>query len=157
LNGWRISGITELRSGMPMPITLSTDPAVNSLGDRPDFVGPFVRFNPRSFQSLTTDGTKQTGHFLFDPNAFGDPGRNKQGTLGRNVFDGPGLNLSSVSLAKRFPIRDTHHIAVRADIRNVFNHANFQVPFLGLTDPQFGQVTSAAPGRNIQLSLRFDF
>jgi hypothetical protein len=157
LNGWRISGITELRSGMPMPITLSTDPAVNSLGDRPDFVGPFVRFDPRSFQSLTTDGTKQTGHFLFDPNAFSDPGRNKQGTLGRNVFDGPGLNLSSVSLAKRFAIRDTHHIGVRADIRNLFNHANFQVPFLGLTDPQFGQVTSAAPGRNIQLSLRYDF
>jgi len=147
----------ELRSGMPMPITLSTDAAVNSLADRPDFVGPFVRFDPRSYRSLTTSGTKQTGNFLFDPGAFRNPERNTQGTLGRNVFDGPGLNLSSASLAKRFPVGESHNIALRADIRNLFNHANFQMPFLGLTDSHFGQITAAAPGRNIQLSLRYDF
>jgi hypothetical protein len=73
------------------------------------------------------------------------------------VFDGPGMNLWSTSLIKRFRVRESQHIALRADIRNLLNHANFQPPALSVTDPRFGQVTAAAPGRNIQLSLRYDF
>ena len=163
--GWQIGGITELRSGLPMDFFQSNDSTLTgqSIFSRPDLVGPFVRFDPRHERTVVVDGVPQTGHFLFDPSAFrvvtartlADA---RPGTLGRNVFDGPGLNLWSVSINKRIHLAGSQHLNFRADIRNLFNHANFQVPLTEVDgSPTFGQVVQAAPGRNVQLSLRYSF
>jgi hypothetical protein len=165
LNGWGISGITEFRSGLPMDINQSLDTTLTArfqLGN-PDFVAPYIRLDPRKNQTIVVDGNPQTGNFFFNPNSFhavavDDYKQARPGTLGRNVFDGPGLNLWSVSIIKRFRISEPHQIVFRSDIRNVFNHANFQTPSLRADDGfTFGQVSLAAPGRNVQLSLRYSF
>jgi hypothetical protein len=165
LNGWGISGITEFRSGLPMDINQSLDTTLTGryLVGNPDFVGPYIRLDPRKYQTIVVDGVPQTGNFFFNPNAFqavavNDYKQARAGTLGRNVFDGPGLNLWSVSIVKRFRISEPHQIVFRSDIRNVFNHANFQTPSLRANDSfTFGQVSLAAPGRNVQISLRYSF
>jgi outer membrane receptor protein involved in Fe transport len=165
LNGWGISGITEFRSGLPMDINQSVDTTLTGryLLGNPDFVGPYIRLDPRKHQTIVVDGTPQTGNFFFNPNAFhavavDDYKQARPGTLGRNVCDGPGLGLWSVSIIKRFRISEPHQIVFRSDIRNVFNHANFQTPSLQANDSfTFGQVSLAAPGRNVQLSLRYSF
>jgi hypothetical protein len=164
LNGWQLSGITEFRSGLPMDIFQPSDSTLTGqfeLGN-PDQVKPFVRYDPKKAQTIVVNGNPLTGNFFFDPNSFhlvvvNDFTEARPGTLGRNLFDGPGLNLSSISLIKRFRISDSHQIVLRSDIRNLFNHTNFQTPTIHVSSATFGQVLLAGPGRNVQLSLRYTF
>jgi outer membrane receptor protein involved in Fe transport len=83
----------------------------------------------------------------------------RAGTLGRNRFDGPGINLTSLSVIKRFNLSESQRLVFRADIRNLFNRAHFLAEPLSLRveSAQFGEVFSAAPGRNLQLSVRYSF
>jgi hypothetical protein len=156
LNRWQIGGITQLRSGRPLDIQGT------SLNGRPNIVGPFRRLDPRQLSTFTIDGTPVKGNFLFDPTVFSDVDPNSRvgsGNLGRNVFSGPGLNLTSFSIAKRSRIYDSQEIEIRADVTNVFNHTNFDPNSVSTKKGvfQFGQVQSALPGRDIQLSIRYKF
>jgi hypothetical protein len=104
----------------------------------------------------------QTGKFFFNPEAFQpvvviDYTEARRGTLGRNLFSGPGQNLTSLSLVKLTRLTDRQSFELRADFNNVFNHANFIQPETLIDRPTFGQVTAAAPGRRIQLSVRYSF
>ena len=164
LSGWQMSGIVELRSGLPLDIYQFQDSTLTG-GDPsghgvPDLVGPFARIDPRKALSIMTNGAYETGHFFFDPSAFRvvsitDYTQARAGNLPRNAFDGPGFHTWSVSLGKTCRITDSQRVMVRADIRNLFNHANFGSPVLQADSPFFGQVLSAAPGRTIQLSARY--
>jgi hypothetical protein len=158
LNRWQIGAITQLRSGMPIDIVSS------SINARPNIVGQFERFDPRQVRTFVVGGKEVTGNYLFNPTAFRSPnGFNEwvgpPGNLGRNVFDGPGLNLTSVSVVKRSMIGESQQVELRADVSNVFNHVNFDPNTLGgsLDYPSFGLVQGALPGRSIQLSLRYKF
>jgi outer membrane receptor protein involved in Fe transport len=76
------------------------------------------------------------------------------------MFDGPGINLSSLSIIRRISLGESRQIILRSDVRNVFNRAHFQLQSSTLqarADLPLGQVLSAAPGRNVQLSVRFSF
>jgi hypothetical protein len=165
-SGWRTSGIIELRSGLPLDIFQFTDSTFAAPGPLetglPDLLGGFRRTDPRSNQTLFANGFAQTGHFFFDPSAFrvvapADYTQARSGNLPPMVFDGPGFNMWSLSVAKDFKIVRGQRITVRADIRNLFNHANFDTPNVQADSPAFGQVTSAAPGRTIQFSARYVF
>jgi hypothetical protein len=171
LNGWKLGGIGQIRSGLPLAISQLDDPTLTgaSRAGIPDFVGPFIRYNPRQFRTIVVDGVPISGNFLFDPNAFravplDDPAGARAGNLGRNVFDGPGLNLWDLTIIKRFKLTESQNLEVRADIRNLFNRALFDVPDITVpedfTSSQFGQVTSSGSGvggRQIQFSLRYTF
>ena len=157
LNRWQIGGITQLRAGMPL------DLQGPSLNGRPDVVARFRRLDPRRISTFVIDdGAPVRGNFLFDPTAFSNVDPNSPsglGNLGRNVFSGPGLNLTSLSIVKRSKVADSQEIDLRADITNVFNHTNFR-PDQVVTNKAnllFGQVYGALPARNIQLSVRYKF
>jgi hypothetical protein len=164
LNGWQICGITEYRSGLPMDIAQVQDSSLTGRWSRgnPDIVSPVTTYDPRSSHQILFQGAIRTGNYFFDPSAF-KPVTNmglsaRPGTLGRNVLDGPGLQLWSASVSKQVPMTAEQKLVIRADIRNIFNHANFQMPNLLLDDPEsFGKVTLAGPGRNVQLSLKYVF
>jgi outer membrane receptor protein involved in Fe transport len=169
-NGWQLSGITEIRSGIPIDISQTNDPTLTGrvfsrLG-RPDIIGDFTRLDPRQQRTITVRGVRFTGHFLFDPRAFRpvdvqqiDETNARAGSLGRNMFDGPGINLTSLSIIKKFALSESQRLTLRADIRNLFNRAHFlpDSHSVRVDDPLFGQVSSSAPGRNVQLSLRYNF
>lgn len=170
LSGWQIGGITELRSGLPMDIgqlgdTTLTGAVISERGSL-DFVGPYRRLDPRQLNTFIFGNSPVTGHFFFDPTAFREVVITnytdaRPGNLGRNVFDGPGINLTSMALVKRLRITESNSLILRADVRNVFNRAHFDMPSVvsnfTLISSRFGQVTTAAPGRNIQLSLKYNF
>lgn|GEM_PF-814797 len=167
-NGWQLSGITEMRSGLPIDISQNFDSTLmgkNALG-RPDLVGGFALFDPRQERTIVVNGVSRTGHFLFDPRVFRavdvrmiNESNARAGTLGRNQFDGPGINLTSLSVIKRLNLSESQRLVFRADIRNLFNRAHFLVEPLSrrVEAAQFGEVFSSAPGRNIQLSVRYSF
>lgn len=167
-NGWQISGITEMRSGLPLDIfqnfdTTLTGRVVSTLGN-PDLVGPLTKFDPRTTRTINVNGINRTGNFFLDPRAFraviaNRPEQARAGTLGRNVIDGPGINITSLSIIKRLRFSESQRLDLRADVRNLFNRPHFQFDSLSLQVESglFGQVTSTAPGRNIQLSVRYGF
>ena len=161
LNGWQLGGITEFRTGMPIDIAQFPDGTLGPMAPYrvPDIVGPYKRFNPRDRQTLVVNGSSFTGNFFFDPGAFRQAGTDytQPSSLGRNAFSGPGINLWSLSIIRRIRITESQHVSLRSDIRNVFNRAHFDNPSTLFPNTTFGQVSSAGPGRNVQLSLKYTF
>ncbi|HEU4391392.1 MAG TPA: carboxypeptidase-like regulatory domain-containing protein [Blastocatellia bacterium] len=160
VNGWQFAGITQLRSGMPMDLIGGDGNGNIGLDGRPDVVGPYRRFDPRQIRTFVVDGESFTGNYFFDPTSFQwIRARAHDGGLGRNVFDGPGINLTALSISKTGRLRDSHELEFRADIWNLFNHANFNAPETDVVfaPENFGAVQSAGPGRTIQLSVRYRF
>ena len=155
LNGWQIGGITQLRSGRPLDIQGI------SLNGRPNIVGPFRKLDPRRNTVAFYKGFPVWGYHLFDPASFDNPDPNSPqpiGNLGRNVFSGPGLNLTSLSIVKRSQLSDRQELELRADVSNAFNQTNFDPNSVNTSTGYFlGQVQGALPGRAIQLSIRYKF
>jgi hypothetical protein len=159
LDGWQLGGIAELRSGQPVEIVQVARLNGNRDVLAPvDLVRPFARLDPRRQRTVMINGIPRTGHFFFDPNSF-QATSIESGSLGRNVFDGPGIHLWSISIAKKIRLGESTNLSLRSDIRNVFNRAHFSPPgnTWNISSPPFGQVQSAAPGRNVQLVLRLSF
>jgi carboxypeptidase family protein len=157
-SGWRVGGFTVLRTGAPMEITSITDGVATTFSqERPDIVGPYRRVDPHELNTFTINGVKTTGHFFFDPTVFRPAPPGVQGSLGRNVFDGPGSSVTSISIAKRHDLTRSQQIEFRADILNLFDHANFGAPSSKVEYADFGQVSSYFVHRSVQLSLRYRF
>ena len=164
LDGWQTAGIIQLYSGSPFDISQPLDSTLTAsvlsgLGS-PDLIAPYRRLDPRSSQTIFVNGVAQTGNFFFDPRSFREVplADARPGNLGRNVFDGPGAYLCSLALGKQFKLSESRRLTLRSDIRNVFNHANFQLSQSSIgSQADFGMVSRAAPGRTVQISLRFTF
>lgn len=121
INGWAISGILSLRSGLPLAPGVNTNrprsgvagggaiPGSSNI-DRPDLV-PGV--NPADITSGVSRGCGGipagtplgTPGRWFDPCAFTLQPLGFLGTAGRNIIRGPGLANVDVSLTKNTPLR----------------------------------------------------
>jgi hypothetical protein len=66
------------------------------------------------------------------------------------------VNLNA-SLIRNFRLAETKTLQFRGELLNAPNHPNFGVPSQVFEGPGFGIVTSARPGRQVQLGLRFVF
>jgi hypothetical protein len=167
LSGWKLSSIVQMRSGLPLNLRNLFDTTMR--GDDPntaDIVGPFRRIDPREVHTFTLpNGQTVTGHFFFDPTAFvrfnpSSPQQARPGTLGRNPFTGLGRSNVDVSLSKTFTVAERHHIQVRMDATNVFNHAQFIQSNTGVTlvqSPFFGQTNHTAGPRLMQFVVKYNF
>ena len=107
-----------------------------------------------------------------DAQVVADPAFATYGTLPRNFLRGPGYINLDIALSKTTAITEQVKIEFRAEFFNVANHANFLNPnvinnYQGTysgggpgTNPfssLFGQITSTADPRIIQLALRLSF
>src|SRR5437588_8334833 len=176
LKGWQLNNIITAQSGTPFEVRLGHNQSGNlntidfSLHERPD-VKSGASNNP-----VTGDPK----HW-FDANAFTLQPANTIGNLGRNTLIGPKLVNFDFSFFKQFHWSESKMLQFRAEMFNIFNHANFGVPdsanrtaLLPFTDPNGatcprGQ-TCASPNpsagaitrtvttsRQIQFGLKFTF
>src|SRR5258706_226763 len=83
------------------------------------------------------------------------------GSLGRNIFHGPGAETFDWSLFKNFPITERMKFQFRFETFALFNHSNFGNPSATINTGSFGNVTGlngVAPGtRNIQFGAKLQF
>ncbi len=157
--GWELSGITHLSTGLPVTLysygdnsLLGAEPnGINNYGvDEPDYTGGPLNLNHSPQNGLPYFNTAQ-----FSPNALGTPGN-----VPRRFFSGPGMANFDVALLKNFRVKETKSLQFRVEAFNVFNHTQFFGPQAvdgNITSATFGQVINADPPRLIQLGAKFLF
>src|SRR5262249_51230492 len=98
---------------------------------------------------VTVSGSTTTFHF---------------GNLGRNVVIGPGFSNTDFSVLKTTKLTESVRVQFRAEMFDVFNHANFGQPgrIAAVNSTSFGVITNtrfatgdSGSSRQIQFALKF--
>jgi outer membrane receptor protein involved in Fe transport len=163
IGGWRVNGITTLRSGVPIALTANPNILAQDFGGgTPGFgVGSgIIRPNYISGCSKSVSGNRSIkAKEWFNTSCFTQPGPFEYGTESRVDT---GLRTAGVvnfdfSANKSFDIAEKAKLKFSAEIFDLFNHPQFAEPGVGL-GPSFGVVNhqSSLP-RTVQLALRFTY
>jgi hypothetical protein len=192
VDGWQISGITQWQTGNPITI-LSGNPL--ALIPNAPATSPLRQLNIASFTGLGTIRPDLIGEIrvIGSPNQWFtntvcDP-RSPQGcpagsvfalpvsivngqpvfhfgNLGRNTITGPGFNNTDFSILKNTKISEQLRVQFRAEIFDIFNHANFGQPgrVAQVGSTSFGVITNtrfptgdSGSSRQVQLALKLIF
>jgi len=70
---------------------------------------------------------------------------------------GPGSENRDLSFFKNIPVREHHRLQFRSEFFNIFNKPNFGNPVWAISNPNRGQILSAANGRVIRFGLKYLF
>jgi hypothetical protein len=181
LDGWHISSVISLHSGMPFNITTGSDNNQDgNTTDRPTLVAganPMVTgnsrnsrsalakeyFNPSFWTASTTvaepTGTVFCGYSTSAPS--GCPGigpGGSDGALRRDAYYGPGYRDVDLSLFRDFQIYESMKLQARAEASNALNMVNLGQPAANLSSAAAGTITAQQGNmREIQLGLRLTF
>jgi hypothetical protein len=80
------------------------------------------------------------------------------GNSGVGIISGPGQNNWDISLIKNTKVWESTNLQFRAELYNVWNHAQFNPPGNTLNGFGFGQITkTSVPARIIDFALKFNF
>ena len=169
LNGWRLSGIVNVRSGSPLTVFVQNNRSRSlwqpSLGpgigrDRPSYAPGFdgdgaVTGDPEAWFNLAAFALQPVGTF---------------GNTGRGDFLGPDLRSVDLAVTKDSAwglLGDGGRLELRFEVFNLFNRANFGPPqliaFAGAADNEqplasFGRIRNTiTSARQVQLGIRVRF
>jgi hypothetical protein len=157
ISGWMVNSIVTLQIGFPFSPQLSYNPSNN--GDTRNPVRPFAT---PAFSGPTIIGSPAK---WFDPNAFLAPSNipangGFYGNVGRDTLVGPGLATWDFSALKDTRITERLNIQFRAEIFNLLNRANFNLPNAVVftptgVSPTAGAITSTSTtSRQVQFGLK---
>jgi hypothetical protein len=147
LDGWQMAAIAQAQSGNPVNI-VTTNSTVTGLANtlRPDVTGP-----------IAIIGAVER---WFDITVFRPVMR--FGSLGRNVVIGPGFNNTDFSIMKSTAIGERLRMELRAEVFDLFNHANLGQPGNVAGSPTFGRIVNtrfptgeSGSSRQVQLGVKF--
>jgi hypothetical protein len=153
LGGWQISSIVSLQTGFPSTINLTGDTAGIGGGSG----GILIRANPVPGQNAELPGEQRSTGQWFNVKAFVQPPAYQFGVLGRNTFIGPGLFNIDSTFSKRFRLNDRFSLEIRAEAFNLLNAANYNQVGRIINAPDFGQVDSQLPPRQMQFGAKVTF
>jgi hypothetical protein len=149
LGGWQLSGILLAESGTPFSALMSCAD-INAEGDN---------CRPNRIASGALPAGRRSVAEWFDTGAFVIPSQPAYGNAGRNILRGPGTNNIDLGLSRSFMWgkNEARRVQIRGEFFNALNHTNFGLPVNSIDSPTFGTITSAAPGREVQLGARLEF
>ncbi len=153
VGGWKFAGISTLRTG-PWT-TLGSQQNIGFFdGGLPNLSGPVN--NHSLHGGLGRNG--RLGPYFNIQNVVNLSAVGIQGNSGTHNVQNPGYQDYDLSAYKSWKlIGEQPTLTFRADFFNVFNRVNFQSVSTYDLASNFGDVSSAYPAREIQLSLRFTF
>jgi outer membrane receptor protein involved in Fe transport len=164
LGGWSLTGIVNVRSGLPFSVYDCTN-AFFSVCPRLVPVAP-VSFNvadnpadagePNVF-TLIDLSSQSPGNFIDPVTGTGEFGPFPANMTRRNAFRGPGFWNVDLGVYKNFRMGERYNLQFRGELYNAFNHANLFVDAAS-ADVSAGDIIGFKTGRrNIQLAVRFTF
>jgi hypothetical protein len=150
IDGWQLSAIATLESGLPFTVTTGKDNNLDgNTNDRGNLIGnPFL--GAHRGQALVT------GEW-FNTAAFGSPVNGADGTSARNMLTGPGTKNVDMGIFRNFKIHEHMTLQARGEFTNAFNIVNLGNPTTTMSSSLFGQIRTAAAMRQVQVGLRLTF
>ncbi len=148
LGGWQMNGNLTLETGMPMHPTQALKPVDDGC--------PRCNHRPDRISDGNLDSSVRTLDRFFDTGAFA-LARGRYGNSGRNVLTSPGLVNLDFAVFKNFHVTERKEIQFRWESYNVTNTPAFNPPTLEISSGNYGRITSAGLGREMQFALRFQF
>lgn len=146
--GWQVNGNITLETGMPMHPTQNLKPVDDGC--------PRCNHRPDRLRDGRLDSSERTLNRFFDTTAFA-LARGAYGNSGRNVLIAPGLVNVDFAVFKNFYLSEKKEIQFRWESYNFSNTPPFNPPTLEISSGNFGRITSAGTGREMQFALRFQF
>jgi outer membrane receptor protein involved in Fe transport len=148
VGNWTLGGLLTLQSGEPFTVNTQVNTTfVNSAGaQRADVL-----------RDPNLPNSEKTLNRWFDTGAFTQPAQYRFGNQGVNILRADGTINLDMSILRNFPVGEQKKVQLRGEFFNITNHPNFGGPGATLNGPGFGIVSSAGPGRRIQLGARFVF
>jgi len=163
LGGWQITVIQHISSGFPIfVVNTANGSGVNFQNNGNSLIRPDQICSP-------TGGFQQSLGEWFNTNCFvapgsGAPGKpavaGELGNANRTPVNGPDFVNTDFSVIKRFALPwENTGLDFRAEMFNLFNHAQFGLPGSDYNFPQtFGKINSTVNGpRLVQFGLKFTF
>jgi len=153
LNGWRLSPIIKVRSGLPFTVTNGNVDANldGQTNDRAQQIGDPYLANPTPAMWFNTAA------FVQNKVVTGNP---VNGNTPRNSLEGPGFRVVDLALSRDFRL-PKGKLTFRAEATNAFNIVNYGQPGSsvpsGATSTTFGVIRSARAMRQVQLGVRWTF
>jgi len=148
-NGWQITGIVLLQSGMPFAITQSTN--FNA------FAGFGVQ-RPNITAAVDFPADQRSPSRWFNTAAFQTAPQFTLGNASRNPVRGPRYRDGDIAFIKHTALRERLDLEFRAEIFNLTNTPAFGQPNGVLGNAAFGTIVStAADPRVIQFGLKVNF
>ena len=145
VSDWQVNGIASFASGNPVTVILATNNSGTAqFNDRPNLIGDPIPAN-------------QGPDMWLDPAAYQIPPAFTFGNAGRNSVVGPGISRIDISLFKGVRVGGERKLDLRFEVFNALNRPNFYQPNNRFGTPQFGKITQAYDGRDIQIGARFSF
>ena len=160
--GWSLSGITRFASGFPVTLYNNTDSSL--LGTMPNGINnngvdtPYYTPGNLEINTNPRNGRAAFNTALFPSDV--DPYLGQLGNAPRRFFYGPGLQNFDMALQKNLPITESKALEFRMEGFNVFNHAQFfgaSAVNGNISSAGFGQIVNAAPPRQVQMAVKFQF
>jgi len=165
VSGWSITGIGNFQKGFPFSVLAN------------DKSGLLNTFTQRANVSGDPKGSKSVTKY-FNTSAFSQPLAGQFGNSGRNLLRQPGINNFDMGLMKNLQLYERLNLQLRLESFNTFNHVQYGVDpgapgvgpgsaaidinvndqtALGSSSNAFGSITSARPGRILQLGGKITF
>lgn len=145
LGGWELTWTQTFQSGIPFTVNFAGSPNQYLAGEsRPNILTTHQ-------QALVSDWQIGPNRFptgaqnpYLNASSFAYPASFTVGTLGRNTFEGPGLNWTQLSLAKWWALKERFRFQLRLDANNYFPKKQ---PQFSNPTSSFNQNTLGAFGR----------
>jgi hypothetical protein len=144
--GWQFGLLAVLQSGAPFTVYDSVNQS-NSFSPgtmRPDRIAGISVADATIAHWFNTAAFRSAAPFTF-------------GNSPRSVGRGPAWRNVDLTVARNFRLTERLHLDLRGEFFNVINRANFDLPGHTLGNADFGAISSAEPGRTVQLGLRLLF
>jgi hypothetical protein len=150
-NNWQVAGIVRVQSGDHFNVVTGADSALTG------------QTNQRPNQ-ISSDVYKKQGNQWLNPAAFQAPAPGTYGNVPINAFIGPGAFNLDMGITRSFHTGgNNREVQLRVELFNVLNTVQKLDPFTApnvyaaLNSPTFGQITTAADPRIVQLALKYVF
>jgi carboxypeptidase family protein len=162
---FRGSLMTLAQSALPYTVITGIDNNRDTvLNDRPEGEGrngargsPTWNMNARVSRAFFFGPQRQTDGGPGAPPVRAGGGGGRRGGVGPGGPDGPGGGGGGGPMMMREEGAGRYSVEFYAQAMNVLNHTNFQNYAGSLRSPYFGEPTSAAPPRRIEVGINFGF